>query len=93
MAPGTPYVTRDPLAIRSLVAGGLAVTLVPELLAGQLHGIATVGLGVDAPRRDLYALTPAAGRTGLAEAFIEASTTTGARREGGRRNVLLLRED
>ena len=70
--PRIAYLTRDPLAIRSLVAGGLAVTLVPELLAGQLHGIATVGLGADAPRRDLYALTPAAGRTALAEALIEA---------------------
>jgi DNA-binding transcriptional LysR family regulator len=70
--PRIAYVTRDPLAIRSLVAGGLAVTLVPELLAGQLHGIATVGLGTGAPRRDLYALMPAAGRTALAEAFIAA---------------------
>jgi DNA-binding transcriptional LysR family regulator len=70
--PEIAYITRDPLAIRSLVAGGLAVTLTPELLAGQLDGIAARGLGAGAPRRALYALTPAAGTTTLARAFVEA---------------------
>ena len=54
---------RDPLAIGALVARGLAVTLVPRLLAsaGRLDGVAILPLEDAVPRRHLYALTPAAG--------------------------------
>jgi DNA-binding transcriptional LysR family regulator len=59
--PRIAYVSRDPLAIGELVAGGLAVTLAPELLAGRLSDVAFVGLEDSVPRRSLYALTAASG--------------------------------
>ena len=59
--PAIAFTTPDPLAIRALVAGGLAVTLVPRLLATELHGVAVVPLAGDPPYRSLYALTGAAG--------------------------------
>jgi DNA-binding transcriptional LysR family regulator len=70
--PRIAYITRDPLAIRGLVAAGLAVTLVPRLLAGQLSGIRTVRLSGDVPHRRLYALTPETGTRPAALAFVEA---------------------
>ncbi len=70
--PRIDYLTRDPLAIRGLVAAGLAVTLTPRLLAGQLHGIRTIRLDGEAPSRRLYALTPAVGARPRAGAFVDA---------------------
>lgn len=70
--PRIAFVTRDPLAIRALVGDGLAVTLVPELLVGRLPGIAVVPVAPDAPRRVLYALTPATGMRPAARAFLAA---------------------
>jgi DNA-binding transcriptional LysR family regulator len=70
--PRIAFVTRDPLAIRALVGDGLAVTLVPELLVGRLPGIAVVPVAPDAPRRVLYALTPATGVRPAARAFLAA---------------------
>jgi DNA-binding transcriptional LysR family regulator len=70
--PRLRYMTRDPLAIRGLVAAGLAVTLVPRLLAGQLQGIHTLRLTGDAPCRRLYALTPDSGARPVAVGFAEA---------------------
>ena len=64
--------TRDVLAARGLVASGLAVTLMPELLASGLPGIAMVPLDGPQPSRSLYALTPAAGARPAALAFLEA---------------------
>jgi DNA-binding transcriptional LysR family regulator len=72
--PRIAYMTRDPLAIRGLVATGLAVTLVPRLLAGQLPGIRTLRLSGDVPHRRLYALTPESGTRPAALAFVEAVT-------------------
>jgi DNA-binding transcriptional LysR family regulator len=70
--PRIDYLTRDPMAIRGLVAAGLAVTLTPRLLAGQLHGIRTIRLTGEAPSRRLYALTPAVGARPRARAFVDA---------------------
>jgi DNA-binding transcriptional LysR family regulator len=72
--PRIAYITRDPLAIRGLVAAGLAVTLVPRLLAGQLPGIRTPTLAGGAPCRRLYALTPESGARPEALAFVQAVT-------------------
>jgi DNA-binding transcriptional LysR family regulator len=69
--PRIAFLTSDPLAIRRLVAGGLAVTLIPRLLAGEFPGVAVVPLAGDAPRRRLYALTPAAGVRPAALAFVD----------------------
>jgi DNA-binding transcriptional LysR family regulator len=70
--PTISFVTRDVLAARGLVASGLAVTLMPELLAAGLPGVAMVPLEGPQPYRSLYALTPAAGARPAALAFLEA---------------------
>jgi DNA-binding transcriptional LysR family regulator len=71
--PRIAYVSRDPLAIVELVAGGLAVTLAPELLAGRhREGVAFVPLEDAVPRRSLYALTAASGVRTAARAFVAA---------------------
>lgn len=70
--PRIAYLTRDPLAIRGLVAARLAVTLVPRLLAGQLPGVRTLRLSGDAPQRRLYALTPDTGTRPAALTFVQA---------------------
>ena len=78
--PRIAYFTRDPLAIRGLVAAGLALTLVPRLLAGQLPGGHPVRRSGDCPHRRLYARTPDAGAPPAALAFVEAVKTAVARR-------------
>lgn len=70
--PRIAFVTRDVLAARGLVASGLAVTMMPELLASGLPGIAMVPLEGPQPSRSLYALTPAAGTRPAALAFLKA---------------------
>ena len=80
--------SRDPLAIGELVAGGLAVTLAPQLLAGRLADVAMVPLD-QGPRRALYALTAASGArpparefvAALGHAFEQPSNTLPRRRE------------
>ena len=49
---------------------GLAVTLVPELVAELFEDVAAVPLEGPQPRRSLYALTPAAGAREAALAFV-----------------------
>jgi DNA-binding transcriptional LysR family regulator len=68
--PRISFVTRDVLAARGLVGGGLAVTLVPELVAELFEDVAIVPLEGPQPRRSLYALTPAAGAREAALAFV-----------------------
>jgi DNA-binding transcriptional LysR family regulator len=70
--PRIDYVTRDPLAMRGLIAAGLAVSVTPRLLAGQLEGLQTIPLSGHAPSRRLYALTPDVGARPRALAFVEA---------------------
>jgi DNA-binding transcriptional LysR family regulator len=70
--PRISFVTRDVLAARGLVASGLAVTLMPALLAAGLPDVAMLPLVGPQPRRSLYALTPAAGARPSALAFVEA---------------------
>ena len=82
--PRIAYVSRDPLAIGELVAGGLAVTLAPELLAGRLSGVAFVGLDDAVPRRSLYALTAASGVRPPAQLFIELLHEATANRHAAR---------
>jgi DNA-binding transcriptional LysR family regulator len=72
--PRIAFVTRDVLAARGLVASGLAVTLMPQLLASGLPGIAMVPLEGPQPSRSLYALTPAAGVRAAALAFLDVLT-------------------
>ena len=56
--PNIAFLTRDVLAIRELVASGLAVTLTGRLLAGRLEGIATPALTGNPARRTIYAIRP-----------------------------------
>jgi len=70
--PRIAFVTRDPVGNSQLVARGLAVTLVPELLVGRLPDVAMVPLEGRQPHRALYALTPAAGARASALAFVAA---------------------
>jgi len=71
-------ITRDPLAIRALVVRGLAVTLVPRLLASEFGGVAVRPLAGRSPRRSVFALSPASGRPGLATAMMEALSEAGS---------------
>jgi DNA-binding transcriptional LysR family regulator len=81
--PDIAYWTSDPLAIRALVLGGLAVTLAPRLLGESgLRDVAIVRL-VDPPRRSVYAVTPPRS-TALADRFVDSLR----RRAPGRRHVV-----
>jgi DNA-binding transcriptional LysR family regulator len=71
--PAIRYVSRDPLANRALVTSGLAVSISPARLAALLPEVVAVDVE-DAPRRQVYALLPAAGATPLAREFVEALT-------------------
>ena len=75
--PRIAFVTRDVLAARGLVRGGLAVTLVPELVGALFDDVPVIPLEGSQPRRSLYALTPDAGVRESALAFLSA-----LRREG-----------
>jgi DNA-binding transcriptional LysR family regulator len=63
-------ILRDPLAIRALIAQGLAVTLIPQLLAGALDGIVVRPIDGPGPERDVFALIPPGGRHPLAEPML-----------------------
>ena len=70
--PRLSSITRDQLAIRALVARGLAVTLVPSLLAEAFHDLPLRPLTDASPERDVYALLPPGGRHPLAGAAVAA---------------------
>ena len=70
--PRIAYSTGDPLAIRGLIAAGLAVSLMPRLLTAHLHGVSTAAVAGGGPRRIVYALTPTSGAHPLAEPFLDA---------------------
>ncbi len=57
--------TSDPLAIGAVVRAGLAVTLTPQLLAGQLQGVRILAVNHTPARRAVYALLPDHGARAL----------------------------
>lgn len=65
-------ISRDPLANRALVARGLAVSLVPRLLAGEFAGTELRPLAGPGPERDVYALLPPGGRHRLLGPALDA---------------------
>jgi molybdate transport repressor ModE-like protein len=65
-------ILRDPLAMRALVSQGLAVTLVPRLVADALDGIELRPIDGPGPERDVYAMLPPGGRHPLAEPMVAA---------------------
>lgn len=70
--PRLVMISRDPLANRALVVQGLAVTLVPKLLADEFGGVELRPVDGDGPRRDLYVILPPGGRHPLVEPALAA---------------------
>jgi molybdate transport repressor ModE-like protein len=77
--PNLISLTRDQLAIRGLVSRGLAVTLVPQLLAEPFKDLVLRPIAAAGPSRDVYALMPPGDRHPLVAPTLEALTTTAAR--------------
>jgi DNA-binding transcriptional LysR family regulator len=76
--PNVVSITSDQLAVRGVVARGLAVTLVPRLAVDAFHGVALKPIAGDQPSRDVYALVPSGGRHPLADAFLSSIASTAA---------------
>jgi DNA-binding transcriptional LysR family regulator len=74
--PDVRFLSADVLAIRAVVAAGLAVSLTPQLIAGHLDGVHSIEVRDDPPRRAVYALTPRTGTTAAARAFLDAISAT-----------------
>jgi DNA-binding transcriptional LysR family regulator len=70
--PRLDYLTGDPLAIRALVAEGLAVTLVSPGLAQHLPGVKALQVIGPTGRRTIYALSPTGGEHPLVPALLNA---------------------
>jgi DNA-binding transcriptional LysR family regulator len=69
--PRIAFLASDPLAIRAIVAEGLAVTLTSRLLGGELHGVRIAEVTGAPARRVLYALLPDAGARPVDRAMVE----------------------
>jgi DNA-binding transcriptional LysR family regulator len=76
--PNLVSLTRDQLAIRALILRGLAVTLVPELLAEPFRDLALRPIAGGGPARDVYVLLPPGGRHPLVAPALEALERTAA---------------
>jgi DNA-binding transcriptional LysR family regulator len=70
--PNLISITRDQLAIRALIMRGLAVTLVPELLADPFIGLALRPIADIKIARDVYALLPPGARHPLLPPTVRA---------------------
>jgi DNA-binding transcriptional LysR family regulator len=70
--PNLVSITSDQLAIRALIARGLAVTLAPQLLADAFADLALRPIAGNGPTRDVYALLPPGGRHPLVAPTLEA---------------------
>lgn len=74
--PDIAFVTTDPLASAGLCAEGLAVCLSPRTVAASLPGVRRLAVRGPAPRRAVFALTPAVGARHDARAFVDALRAT-----------------
>jgi molybdate transport repressor ModE-like protein len=77
--PNLVSITHDQLAIRALIARGLAVTLAPGLLAEAFADLALRPISGPAPARDVYALLPPGGRHPLVAPMLDALDATATR--------------
>jgi DNA-binding transcriptional LysR family regulator len=68
--PRIAFLATDPLAIRALVAAGLAVTLTSRLLAGELHGVRIARVRGEPARRSIFTLLPDAGARTVDQAAV-----------------------
>lgn len=86
--PNLVSLTSDQLAIRALVARGLAVTLTPALLAEAFADLALRPIAGPVPARDVYALLPPGGRHPLVAPMMDALEAVAAYRtsDGTRRS-------
>jgi DNA-binding transcriptional LysR family regulator len=75
-------ITRDQLAIRALIARGLAVTLAPQLLADAFSDVALRPIAGPSPTRDVYALLPPGGRHPLVAPTLDAMAAIAAELAG-----------
>jgi DNA-binding transcriptional LysR family regulator len=80
--PNLVALTHEQLAIRALIGRGLAVTLVPELLAEPFQDLALRPIAGSGPARDVYVLLPPGGRHPLVAPALDALETTAARLQG-----------
>jgi DNA-binding transcriptional LysR family regulator len=76
--PNLVSITHDQLAIRALIMRGLAVSLVPQLLADAFAGLALRPIADVTIARDVQALIPPGGRHPLLEPTLNALEITAA---------------
>jgi DNA-binding transcriptional LysR family regulator len=81
--PDIRFLASDPLAIRGLVAAGLAVTVTSRLLAGELHGVRIAELDGAPARRVVYALLPDAGARTVAHEMVRELVAAASRASPG----------
>jgi molybdate transport repressor ModE-like protein len=80
--PNVVSITSDQLAIRALISRGLAVTLVPQLLAEPFEEVALLPIAGGGPTRDVYALLPPGGRHPLVAPALDALEARAAELRG-----------
>ncbi len=80
--PNLVSITHDQLAIRALIARGLAVTLAPQLLADAFKDLVLRPIAGTGPTRDVYALLPPGGRHPLVPSILDALDSTAAELQG-----------
>ena len=71
-SPNLVSITHDQLAIRALIARGLAVTLAPQLLGDAFADLTLRPIAGGGPARDVYALLPPGGRHPLVAPALDA---------------------
>ena len=81
--PNLVSITHDQLAIRALIARGLAVTLAPQLLADAFNDLALRPIAGTGPARDVYALLPPGARHPLVPPILDALDSTAAELQSG----------
>jgi DNA-binding transcriptional LysR family regulator len=80
--PNLVSITHDQLAIRALIARGLAVTLAPRLLADAFKDVVLRPIAGTGPTRDVYALLPPGARHPLVPPILDALDSTAAELQG-----------
>jgi DNA-binding transcriptional LysR family regulator len=80
--PNLVSITHDQLAIRALIARGLAVTLAPRLLADAFNDLVLRPIAGTGPTRDVYALLPPGARHPLVLPILDALDRTAAELQG-----------
>ena len=80
--PNLVSITHDQLAIRALIARGLAVTLAPQLLADAFNDLVLRPIAGTGPTRDVYALLPPGARHPLVPFVLDALDSAAAELRG-----------